>query len=80
MDQKPSVGRIVHYKSYGTPNGEYEPECRAAVITAVGTEGEDGRALVSLAVLNPEGMFFNRHVNQDEQSKNGGTWHWPERV
>lgn len=33
---RPSVGRVVHYRSYGTPNGEYAPECRAATITAVG--------------------------------------------
>jgi hypothetical protein len=35
---------------------------------------------VSLAVLNPEGMFFGGMVSQDEQLKRGGTWHWPERV
>lgn len=33
---KPSVGRIVHYVSYGTPGGEYHSACRAAVITEVG--------------------------------------------
>lgn len=33
---KPSVGRIVHYVSYGTKNGEYSPECRAGFITEVG--------------------------------------------
>lgn len=33
---RPSVGRVVHYRSYGTPKGEYQPECRAAVVTAVG--------------------------------------------
>ncbi len=33
---KPSVSRIVHYRSYGTPNGEYSAQCRAAVITEVG--------------------------------------------
>lgn len=32
----PSVGRIVHYVSYGTPGGEYASQCRAAVITEVG--------------------------------------------
>jgi hypothetical protein len=32
---KPSIGRIVHYVSYGTPGGEYASECRAAVITEV---------------------------------------------
>ena len=28
--QKPAVGRIVHYTSYGTPGGEYPSVCRAA--------------------------------------------------
>ena len=32
---KPSVGRIVHYVSYGTLGGEYGKECRAAVVTEV---------------------------------------------
>lgn len=32
----PSVGRIVHYVSYGTPGGEYASRCRAAVIADVG--------------------------------------------
>jgi len=73
-DQTPSVGRIVHYKSYGTPGGEYGSVCRAAIITAVGY-GE-----VSLCVLNPEGQFFKQGVESDEDEKAGGTWHWPERV
>lgn len=36
MIQDPSVGRVVHYVSYGTPGGEYPSVCRAAVITEVG--------------------------------------------
>lgn len=32
---KPTVGRIVHYQSYGTPNGEFKSEPRAAIITGV---------------------------------------------
>jgi hypothetical protein len=32
----PSVGRIVHYTSFGTPGGEYTSQCRAAVIAEVG--------------------------------------------
>jgi hypothetical protein len=36
VEQKPSVGRIVHYVSYGTPGGEYASKCRAAVVTEVG--------------------------------------------
>lgn len=35
MTQQPSIGRIVHYRSYGTPGGEYAPACRAAVVTDV---------------------------------------------
>lgn len=72
----PSVGRIVHYVSYGTPGGEYGKECRAAVVTAVRNE----HGIVDLAVLNPDGMFFNEDVLQSEEQKQGGTWHWPERV
>ena len=83
---KPSAGRIVHYVSYGTPGGEYTSQCRAAVVTEVGEvwvpEGQPAPTgtPVGLAVLNPEGMFFNRGVMQDEAGKSGGTWHWPERV
>jgi hypothetical protein len=33
---KPTVCRLVHYVSYGTPGGEYHSKCRAAVITEVG--------------------------------------------
>lgn len=32
---KPTVGRMVYYKSYGTPNGEYKPQNRAAIVTDV---------------------------------------------
>lgn len=74
MEQKPSVGRTVHYVSYGTPGGEYTSQCRAAIITEVWSDSQ-----VNLAVLNPSGMFFNS-ADHDESSHEGGTWHWPERV
>lgn len=83
---QPSVGRIVHYVSYGTPGGEYTSQCRAAIVTDVDTyqDGENGSGLhvghVGLCVLNPTGQFFNRSVSQDEDNKRGGTWHWPEYV
>lgn len=38
----PSIGRIVHYVSYGTTGGEYPSVCRAAVITAWPERVEDG--------------------------------------
>ena len=77
---KPSVGRIVHYVSYGTPGGEYGKECRAAVVTEVNSA--DDNAPVGLCVLNPTGQFFNRNVlhNENAVERPGGTWHWPERV
>lgn len=81
-EQKPSIGRIVHYRSFGTPNGEYVPECCAAIVTAVDEyqPGEGFVGHVGLCVLNPTGQFFNQQVLQDETNKCGGTWHWPERV
>ena len=26
MEQKPSIGRVVHYQKFGTPNGEHKSE------------------------------------------------------
>jgi hypothetical protein len=75
MTQTPSVGRVVHYVSYGTPAGEYVSQCRAAIVAGLSGEGTS----LDLVVLNPTGMFFNR-CKQDEAAKAGGTWHWPERV
>lgn len=71
---KPSVGRIVHYVSFGTPRGEFVSTCRAAIVAEVDTE-----STLALAVVNPTGMFFNT-CQQDEGEKRGGTWHWPEKV
>ena len=82
----PSVGRIVHYVSYGTPGGEYASECRAAIVTEVpeflpGPEpldgcpnGTEGTWVVGLMVANPAGQFFNRGCLQDEDGHAGGTW------
>jgi hypothetical protein len=85
----PSVGRIVHYVSYGTPGGEYASECRAAIVTEVKALGNiGGPEVVGLCVLNPTGQFFNRGVPYDEWDSTaalpgaqpqGGSWHWPER-
>lgn len=66
----PTVGRMVYYKSYGTPGGEYPSVNRAAIITEVADAEKD---IVSLCVLNPEGMFFNKNV---ERGQEGGQWDW----
>lgn len=85
--QKPSVGRVAHYVSYGSPVREdgtqaYASECRAAIITEVYETDpvpEHGVPYVGLCVLNPTGQFFSRGVLYDED-RSGGSWHWPERV
>ncbi|MET4095125.1 hypothetical protein [Arthrobacter sp. UYCu712] len=103
MTQQPSVGRIVHYHSYGTPGGEFRPEARAAIITAVHwsdtADGEDWQGIeqgveqpdseireapdyidsISLAVLNPTGMFFNENVPFSDVPA-PGHWSWPPRT
>lgn len=71
---RPSVGRIVHYVSYGTPGGEYESECRAAIVTAVQAGG--GTAVpetVSLAVLNPAGVFFHEGARYHDGAETPGS-------
>ena len=86
----PTVGRIVHYVSHGTPPSEdgsqvHRSDNRAAIITAVyGTlERPSDRTPVwdvSLAVLSPTELFFDEHVLQDEDQHVPGSWHWPARV
>jgi hypothetical protein len=72
---RPSIGRIVHYVSYGTPGGEYSSTCRAAVVTALSSPAGVDDATperVDLAVLNPAGMFFNSACPFDEGDGNPG--------
>lgn len=83
----PRIAQTVHYMSYGTPvqpdgSQAYPSVCRAAIVTAVDTYQDseaDGVHVghVSLCVLNPDGMFFNRAVFRDEDHRRGGTWHLP---
>lgn len=60
---QPSVGRIVHYVSYGTPGGEYTSKCRAATITEVGAwvdithSAESISPTMKVRVRNVEQMF-----------------------
>lgn len=77
MSQIPSVGRMVHYESYGTPRGEHKSECCAAVVAKV-ADAELG--VIGLAVFYDNGLSFKANVKQDEQNHCGGSWHWPEFV
>ncbi len=89
--QKPSVGRIAHYVSHGSPvrpdgSQEFKSECRAAVITGVKND-----TTVDLFVMNPTGVFLNQdcyYVGEGGGPNNeagpgnwpGGSWHYPERA
>ena len=59
--------------------GKYLPAPRAATVTAV-PDSIDGMT-VSLAVLNPTGLFFDvevPHAPNDEPM--AGHWNWPPRI
>ena len=90
---KPSVGRIVHYQSYGTPGGEYKPKARAAIITeceplptsehCIGVASDEyyqdeTSYSVQICILNPTGMFF-AHAKFSPEPK-PGCWSWPPRA
>lgn len=70
----PSIGRIVFYKAYGSPGGEFPAgEPRAAIVTEVDDPGNPETPL-GLAVFNPSGLWFNRHCKMGDGP---GEWSWP---
>jgi hypothetical protein len=70
---KPTIGRIVWYQAHGSPNGQHKSEPRPAIITSVKSD-----TLLTLAVFNPTGMFFNE--TSFDEAGGPGTWRWPEIV
>lgn len=71
---QPTIGRVVHYKSYGTPNGEYKSEPRAAIVTAVHFADQSTVVeSVDLCILNPTGMFFAQNLKKGSEP---GQWDW----
>lgn len=64
MTVRPTITRMVHYVSHGSPvradgTQAYGSVCRAAVITEVADPNlGEGETTVGLCVLNPTGIFF----------------------
>lgn len=78
MDLAPTVARIVHYQSLGSADGQFPPEARAAIITAVHEPGYS-KSNVSLAVINPTGIFLPLSVPFADEPT-AGHWNWPPRT
>lgn len=83
----PSIGRIVHYQSYGTPGGEHLPEPQAAIITKVhqvppSSEGAvTARDVVDLFVIYPNGTSHKAGVlHSYDDAPTPGMWNWPRLV
>jgi hypothetical protein len=73
-EQKPSIGRIVHFVlPEGHQNGGQH---RPAIVMA--TDG-DSVILHVFHLRNEPESFYNRVAQQDQERKAPGTWHWPER-
>lgn len=69
---KPTIGRIVHYKTRGSADGAYPPTNFAAMITKVYSDN-----CVSLVTFGESGFRFEMSVQRGDQP---GQWHWPEFV
>lgn len=74
----PTVCRMVHYVSHGTPpktdgSQTFPSECRAATVVE-----RDKGAGPTLFVMNPSGLFFNQAQMDSTESPAGGSWHWPQ--
>lgn len=63
----PSVGRIVHYR--------YGGQCVAGIVLRV-----DSPTDLTLQVFPVDGTPGQVWAGQDDDGRESGTWHWPERV
>jgi hypothetical protein len=70
---KATIGRIVLYHKFGTPNGEHNPEPSPAIITKISDDGET----CHLFVMNPNGCYFN--LTRYSPNPKPGYWSWPVR-
>ncbi len=94
MDQKPSIGRIVHYTNLGDAGGKYPPSVQAAIITGVYREAptdESGLEPANAPGDAPDAMLVDLHIfyrtGQFDMQRvpwafapTRGYWNWPPRV
>lgn len=77
---RPSIGRIVHYVSYGTPGGEYTSQCRAAIITEVPDFLNDPHPRPRNSRLRQVCSWLSRwgsaRKHSQRQEANGTDGHW----
>lgn len=96
MEQKPSIGRIVHYTNLGDKDGKYPPSVQVAIITGVYTDQFPPKELlescnkpgdspncnwVDLKIFYRTGEFFMEKVPFAGDMPNArGHWNWPPKV
>lgn len=80
LDQKPTVGRIVHYVGHKDLDGK--PLHYASIITNTPslypTDIGDIES-IDLCVFSPFGMSWEFRVERGDSGVVPHTWHWPER-
>lgn len=85
MEQKPSIGRIVHYTTVHNVIKHQDPPTTAAIFPAMITRIDDiAGDYVCLKVFTDNGIFDQGAVHFTD-AKAGteearGHWTWPERV
>jgi len=75
---KPTLGRIVLYRSLGDADGLYPPEDHPAIVTGINTDGS-----VSLHVFYKTGGFDMPAVYESKEAigpNTRGHWRWPPRA
>lgn len=74
-EQRPTIGRMVHYRGPGTANGQFQPSTYPAVITAVHTD-----TCVNLFVMTNVGMMNLTSIQLAEEADQPSRWSWPPYV
>ncbi|AHH20837.1 putative bacteriophage protein [Nocardia nova SH22a] len=76
----PTIGRNVHFQTYGTPGGEFPSQTCAAIITHVYPDDEPDKGdMVDLKVIYRNGDSYKTFVNRADEPT-PGCWNWPPRV